>query len=147
MYPELEGLCDGGDKAEQLAQDPRVGVLRLKVADALGTSDLGTAFGGSPWRAGLVEAHIAKSGDPETGLPKWLRSGAPVGVTKPVEPCGIFPPATREKEIGDVQDVLTSVWSQGNYKSFDEARPFAEPELERIISEGYAEDLGTWQKR
>ena len=45
----------------------------------------------SPLDAELLEAWIAKGGDPDDVIPKWIRTGAPLGIETPIETKGIFP--------------------------------------------------------
>lgn len=145
-YPQFEDLPDGGEVAAKLADSEIIDELRRQVAQAVGATGTGRCESGSPWRRELVEAHIKASRDPETGLPQWLREGAPIGVAREVRSCGIFPridPDAR-KQAADAEELLSVEAARGNYKSFEDAWQHAMPEVERIISEGYATDVGRW---
>ena len=70
-----------------------------------------------------------------------------MGVNRPIVPTGVFPEVdpTDRRHTG-VEELLSEIPAGGNYKSFEEARQYAQPELERIIKEGYATRLGKWRK-
>ena len=40
----------------------------------------------------IFEAYCSESGDPDTPLAEWLRSGAPMGASRCVTRVGVFPP-------------------------------------------------------
>eukprot|EP00969_Alexandrium_andersonii_P087041 3840191-Alexandrium_andersonii.AAC.1 len=75
--------------------------------------------------AGLVPeffgAYALVAGDPDIDLAPWIRTGAPLGVLRPVTPCGVFPtvaesaPAT-EMEI---EGIAANPEGWGNYRSAD----------------------------
>ena len=145
-YPKFENMPQGGQQAEEFEKAQEIEELRRIIAEVLGTEDIRACDNGSPWRAGIVQAHINKSDDPESGLPRWLREGSPIGVARPVEPVGIFPRVDPEgKDRGTLEEILSEVAAKNNYKSFEEARKYAEPEVQRIIAAGYVKDLGTWK--
>ena len=145
-HPKFENMPQGGQQAEELEKAQEVEELRRIIAEVLGTEDARACDNGSPWRAGIVQAHINKTGDPESGLPRWLREGSPIGVARPVEPVGIFPRVDPEgKDRGTLEEILSEVAAKNNYKSFEEAKKYAEPEVQRIIAAGYVKDLGTWK--
>ena len=50
----------------------------------------------SSWRYELVKAIQKESGDPDEVLPGWLASGAPMGISRPIETGGHFPKADPE---------------------------------------------------
>ena len=145
-HPKFENMPQGGQQAEELEEAQEVEELRRIIAEVLGTEDSRACDNGSPWRAGLLQAHVNKTNDPESGLPRWLREGSPIGVARPVEPVGIFPRVDPEgKDRGALEEILSEVAARNNYKSFEEAKKYAEPEVQRIIAAGYAKDLGTWK--
>jgi hypothetical protein len=88
-----------------------------------------------------------ESGDPETDLPEWLRSGAPVGGKGALVPNGVFPTVD-----GDTEAVKKSAQcGQGsqdgavnapatcspNYNSFDDAGSQADAEVKRSLQKGF----------
>ena len=107
------------------------------VGDALGTADLSRGPR-SRWRAGLVEAFIEDSADPERHLAEWLRTGVPTGVKHEIPPSGIFP------EVETQAEAASELWkhfaqgaAKGNYKSAEENRTSFVKEVDRLITAGY----------
>ena len=147
-HPVLEKLPDGGEFAQRLAEGAEVDELRTLVAELLQASSTDRSENGSPWRRKLVEAHVRASKDPEVELPVWLQHGAPIGVALPVKACGVFPiiEETERKETTDIHGILSIEEARANYRSFEEAREFALPEVDRIVQAGYAVELGGWQE-
>ena len=148
-------LADGGDAAAEVARLP-LDELRGRLIEAWAehtakedktervTYPVCRADNGSPWRAGVVDAWVAASGDPEVDLALWIRHGTPMGIARRIEARGVFPTvATSEptREEADAIWVQTSVG--GNYKSFEDAGDLARAELQRTIDAGYAKVVGT----
>lgn len=145
-HPRFLELATAGEAAAELAKDSSLDELRAAVVSACGGGHDIAAAPHSPWRPGIVAAHIRASGDPETELVDWLTGGAPIGVRREIRPCGVFPrtaeaPPTEDK----VDDILTDVHVGHNYRSFEEVRHLAVPELERIVQAGYACVVGSWK--
>ncbi|CAK0804234.1 unnamed protein product [Prorocentrum cordatum] len=146
QHPDFLDLPDGGERAQELVRDPRLRAARGDLRRALGAKEA-KAHKRTPWKRDIVEAHVAASQDPEVHLGDWLRDGAPIGVARPVPSCGIFPqlgPAAKERT--QAHEVLSLLEAHGNYKSFEEARVHAEPEIERIIKEGFAVRFKSWKQ-
>ena len=40
----------------------------------------------------LASAWQRRAADPDTALPRWAEEGAPMGISRDIERCGIFPP-------------------------------------------------------
>ena len=48
----------------------------------------------------ILEAWARRANDPEVAVQEWLRHGAPLGMERSIETCGIFPPSTRRRSGG-----------------------------------------------
>ena len=78
----------------------------------------------------LAEATL----DPDAPVRRWLQQEAvPLGVEVPIEPGGVFPPATYTA----AEDALDRWSAPTNYLSFDEHRVGAEAIIERERSAGW----------
>ncbi|CAK0806281.1 unnamed protein product, partial [Prorocentrum cordatum] len=135
QHPDFLDLPDGGERAQELVRGPRLRTAREDLRRALGAKEA-KAHKRTPWKRDIVEARAAASQDPEVHLGDWLRDGAPIGVARPVPSCGIFPqlgPAAKERT--QAHEVLSLLEAHGNYKSFEEARVHAEPELACIVED------------
>ena len=116
------------------------------IGGALGTTDVRKGPR-SRWRAGLVEAFITKSGDPETCLPTWLREGVPTGVVHEIKPSGIFP------RVESQQEATTELWrhyaqsaAKSNYKSAEENREAFAKEVDRLINAKYVTKYASYDE-
>jgi hypothetical protein len=65
----------------------------------------------------LFNAWIEASGDPDASLPVWLQTGAPLGLTVPVEGHGIFPIGQRQQQPHTISVILTPEGEWSNYRS------------------------------
>ena len=88
----LTGAC-GADPARNPPEAATLVELRRRLATALGVEpkDFEDHHPASPWRYALVRALQVATDDPDEALHTWLRDGAPMGVTKVIEPGGLFP--------------------------------------------------------
>ena len=75
--------------------------------------------------------------DPDTDVPGWLASGAPIGVAAPFSCRGIFPKAADAGEAVEECELLGGFGEAPNYKSAEEAHEAVRAELEREEAEGY----------
>ena len=118
---------------------------RRRVCSWLGTSDASRGHERCAWYPGIVEAFIAKAGDPETELAGWLRGGAPTGVAHPIRSCGIFPRVSKESLA---QEELENFYAKSrpgeNYKSVRENAANVSKELEREIEAGFSTVYNSW---
>ena len=104
MMPEafagLSGCC-GKQPARDPPSDENVAWLRRALekmlAAPLGAFDFSNDA--SPWRYGLVQAIQEATKDCDRILPTWLREGAPMGLTKEIQPGGHFPEAVAESSL------------------------------------------------
>ena len=94
-FPLFLQLPDGGSTAEALADHPALDILRERIGASMGGDSRETGRGSSTWRPGLVQAVCEQLGDPEVDLADWLRHGAPLGISRPIVPRGVFPAAPR----------------------------------------------------
>eukprot|EP00435_Cladocopium_sp_Y103_P074084 s120_g46.t1 len=91
----------------------------------------------------MLKAWVSKSGDPDWAVPKWLEEGTPLGIERPIEVCGIFPPSDEPELEGDVRAhvisdaVLERPDSLKNYKSVEDELDHANVELERYATLKY----------
>jgi hypothetical protein len=119
-------------------------VLLPMVAKVLNTED--TKRGPrSRWRAGIVEAYVKASGDPEVHLADWLRHGAPTGVAREIPTCGIFPPVDRRGAADeDMQRIYAKTEVHRNYSSVAEHREAVTKELDRLTDLGFMTKYDNW---
>ena len=100
----------------------------------------------SPLYASILENWSKKAGDPESEVPDWIREGAPLGISKGIRSCGIFPKV--DSEEAKKQELLSSAeladaeaqLSRGdvlNYSSVEQDKEEAAIELNRYKELGY----------
>ena len=127
--------------------------LKITIDENIGegkSSDTRSCYFANLWQKLLEE-----SGDPETDLPEWLRSGAPVGWKGALVPNGVFPTVD-----GDTEAVKKSMQcGQGsqdgafnapatcspNYNSFYDAGSHADAEVKRILEKGFTREFDSWE--
>ena len=102
----------------------------------------------SPLDPEIIEAWVNKAGDPETQLHKWVREGAPLGIEKPIDTCGIFPTNKGEstsegRGAMELSDAFSQMWDATNYSSVADDEPNARIELDRYYDQGYLKKIGT----
>ena len=95
----------------------------------------------STWNFNLVQALQAKAGDCDKVLPGWLRDGAPMGITKTIEPGGHFPKTEPDASLTVATlDKIPSV--KDNHPSWKELhghdRPPAFDLLQEQVEAGFA---------
>ena len=105
--------------------------------------------------AKVWQKSLEESGDPETDLPEWLRSGAPVGWKGALAPNGVFPMVD-----GDMETVKKSMQcGQGsqdkafnapatcspNYTSFADTGSQADAEVKRSLQKGFTQEFDSWK--
>ena len=100
----------------------------------------------SPLYASILENWSRKAGDPESEVPDWIREGAPLGISRGIRSCGIFPKV--DSEEAKKQELLSSAeladaeaqLSRGdvlNYSSVEQDKEEAAIELNRYKELGY----------
>ena len=97
----------------------------------------------SPLDPELWDAWLRASADPDKHLVEWIRKGVPLGMSKDIPCCGIFPmvddPEMEMEEMPELADHLGAT----NYKSFTDEPVHARAELGRLVEEGFAVVLPT----
>ena len=99
----------------------------------------------SPLDPELLAAWAERAGDPEKDVVRWVREGAPLGMSLEIPTCGIFPPAL-DGDRGEAEGWMdTDQQLQGgsvvNYRSVQENMDDAVVELDRYRERGYVKDL------
>ena len=133
--PALAGLADAIGRAG--------GPPPATVEAVRGAQDAFAAWAGLPppckpgfW-ANAVRYLQEWASDPDTDVPGWLASGAPIGVAAPFSCRGIFPKAADAGEAVEECELLGGFGEAPNYKSAEEAHEAVRAELEREEAEGY----------
>ena len=75
----------------------------------------------------IFEAYCEKSGDPDTPLAEWLRSGAPMGASRSVTRVGIFPPDIKHHRTPESHLRTRSITGWDNYRSAEQAQRSSSP--------------------
>ena len=99
----------------------------------------------SPMDAEILKAWVKKGNDPESEVPKWVESGAPLGIEESIRTCGIFPPASlapgeSENMVDMEMEDASMQLAKGeieNYTSVKDNMEDARIEIARLESEGY----------
>ena len=119
---------------------------RQQIAYTFGAPTLNT----KGFQGNLFGAVLGTANDPETEVPKWLTTFAPIGVRRPIRPSGIFPEIPTRHVGPDMGELTenTAKWMQeaswsgaagsdGNYASFNENQKAAEAELAKDFDKNY----------
>ena len=119
----LRGLvrCCGKAPERQPPTESAVAKARAAVEQSLGLQD-GAAeehHEASPWRHELVREIQRRARDPDVHVAKWLKEGAPMGLSATIDPGGLFPLQHGEPE-NTLQDLEVSSVREGNHPSFRE---------------------------
>jgi hypothetical protein len=144
-HPEFQGLggvC-GANPSRAPPSDRGVKSLQAKVAKAVGNSieQASRSHSASTWRYAIVEAIQKQSGDPDTALSTWLRDGAPMGLSRPIEPSGLFPPEHKVPVLG-LDELAAMDVMKTNHPSFadhhGESQSPGVALLEEQVNKGFA---------
>ena len=101
----------------------------------------------SPLDPELIDAWVNRGNDPERCVSKWVREGAPLGISKPIPTCGIFPEAHAEDINHQGEHELLDAEAQlargdlHNYTSVTADVENAKVELHRYEREGYVRTI------
>ena len=101
----------------------------------------------SPLDPELIEAWGTKGNDPEKFVAKWVREGAPLGISKKIQTCGIFPEAHAEDINHQGEHELLDAEAQlargdlHNYVSVTSDVENAKIELQRYKDENYLKEI------
>ena len=85
---------------------------------------------------------LAQSG-PGPREVEWIRRGVPLGMSKDIPCCGIFPKADDPDQEMEEAPELAEQLGMSNYKSFTDEPVHARAELGRLVGEGFAVVLPT----
>ena len=97
----------------------------------------------SPLDPELWEGWLRAALDPEKHLVEWIRRGVPLGMSKGIPCCGIFPKADDPDQEMEEAPELAEQLGMSNYKSFTDEPVHARAELGRLVGEGFAVVLPT----
>jgi len=141
-YPELarDLLAAIGNDPPQVAEEI-VEDTHRRVLNALGRAPAQKPKSGiSPE---LLDAFSERAGDPDRDLARWLREGAPLGITLPITRRGIFPAV--DEEGGDPPDLQDAIGHDGwdNYVSFEQEPEAAKELLASMEQKGWAKTFTT----
>ena len=73
----------------------------------------------SPWKHNIVRRIAEQSEDPDSHVARWLREGAPAGLSADIEPGGLVP-AVSPDEVLPLESLEALCKASGNHLSFDE---------------------------
>lgn len=87
--------------------------------------------------AGLLAAWAGAAQDPDVAVPRWLREGAPAGITSHPQACGIFPPAEEDAGIVELEDMtFENPEHRQSYQGVEEC-DYAMEEIQRLTDKGF----------
>jgi len=66
---------------------------------------------------------------------EWMDTGAPLGITSPIERCGVFPPIVKEKIGEEAASFYTKSTDGLIYKSALEEAEWVQEKLESMVKE------------
>ena len=133
-----------------LRQQPSQGFTENQVLSArLRVSALLQASTDAPPRPGLqpslFQAWADASGDPDTVLAQWLRTGAPLGILNAVAPTGIFPTVPEASPNPEqIQDLASLPQGWVNYRSSEDEPIITDSILQSMVSKQWATCCDTW---
>ena len=145
LQPDVVRNIVGALRTAQTPNLAFVEQLAPLVAAAVGAS--GTALGRrSAWRHDIVRGFLQQAGDPEVMLADWLEGGAPTGVARDVEWCGILP---KVEAVGAAYEGLRQHFARieptANYASVEEHRDLVEREIQRLAGKGFVTVYENWE--
>ena len=93
----------------------------------------------SPLDAEMWEAWTKFAKDPDTHVPRWIRTGAPLGMSAEIPSSnGVFPPIDHDEAKAEAAPDLESQLDRKNYKSVYEDEAGAREELQRLVDKNFA---------
>ena len=116
---DLAGAC-GLSPSREPPSAQAIAQLRLLVAKAvgLGANKVKKHHAASTWRYNLVRRIMEMADDPDLYVAKWLETGFPVGIAKPITPSGLLPAVEETRDITAEQLEDLAPWTN-NHASFD----------------------------
>ena len=138
----LTGLC--GDTVDRKPPPEELLLeLRRSLADVLGVAHdtVDRHHPASPWRYELVKGIQQDAGDPDTSVGEWLENGAPMGLSVPIVPGGLFPEVVPDPELSLEELELSERWDR-NHPSFQLCHGEAIPPGLDLIAEYVEKGMG-----
>ena len=84
-----------------------------------------------------LEAWQRAAADPDTALPRWATEGAPLGINKDIERCGVFPPIFEAREDHtSAGRTFHPGWT--NYRSAEEDPAICQGILQNMVNKEWA---------
>ena len=122
MNPALQSLHLAGGPSPVRPPPPEraIAAVRLQLArclDGVLPEDAERRHPASPWRWALFAALAGHLGDSDTEVPRWLKDGAPMGLSQPILPGGHFPRLPGDAELG-LDELVPLVGGDLNHPSF-----------------------------
>jgi len=111
VHDESTGSCDRcssgckGCKLKEITEEVRTVISTYLEAEDTEPVNDGNGMS-TELRPGIFEAWRRASGDPETEVENWLRTGAPCGLTEFPKNTGVFAAADAQEETTDPSDIL-----------------------------------------
>jgi hypothetical protein len=91
----------------------------------------------------LLEAWRFAAGDPDKYVCEWFEKGAPAGLTKPIETCGVFPVSSQPPEFPDLE--ITDAGNFVNYAGVDESDEAWE-EISSLVRQGLLASFDSYEE-
>eukprot|EP00971_Amphidinium_carterae_P329908 6462686-Amphidinium_carterae.2 len=132
---DLLGTASARSPCTDLVARVRVRLARLLSVNPQGHTGL------QGW---LIQALTAAAKDPDVEISKWVLGAAPLGASRSIEPCGIFPQIPErdgdDSEGPCIQEQVSgSTGSEfANYVSYYQNQELADIEFQREVKAGYA---------
>lgn len=131
----------------QLLPNDLIWAARQRLAQTFHTEVLKEGY-----QSEIIHAVLSEANDPDTHtLHEWLTSGFPLGISEGICNNGIFPKTDEVSaaiKASQAMGELLEDWdgSAKNYKSFEEAGNKAQHELDRLVADGRADRVNTWEE-
>ena len=84
-------------------------------------------------RPDLAAALQALSGDPDTEVVRWLDTGAPLGITSAIRPCGVFPSIEPKEVTQEAHDFYATSAAGMIYRSAVEEGAWVQEKLDEMV--------------
>ena len=140
----LSKVLSGLGRKDQIEPVPEqcCELLREKLIHTFGMDQSAVQPGPGGLFPGIVEALTVAASDPDVHVHGWLRGKAPVGITAPIQPGGVFPvisPQSVGKEKDRARYLHAKVWGNANNASYDEHKVQADELFHKEVQKGYVQ--------